>query len=310
MLYWLSHHAVAKRETLKRYWVKFCGESNSEHAKKQFNSILYNLHYLGHIEFEFAGHEIIVAPPTLVQVSDNLFYWVGARTPDVFDIFGSYPEIRIEVFEQANAPSLWQIESPLDVLEKFVAECVSSIPQLAIIKNESLNLLKSFPSLQDFFRQVEHYDGEICPLSDGIQWEKLTVSNMPNRPIHVEWRRVDSVDSLGMYRYRANSFTYNEFLRTRQKRMIYIKDHNARKVLEWFIICSHPLYYSPVEYDLLNRTLERHVNLRFPFVLERGLHLHSGRVPEFLKKKWLYKGIDENHAREVFRILNHPFSTR
>lgn len=311
MLHWLSHHGVADKSKLKRCWRKFYGETEfDDEAQKRFHITLKNLAFLGHVEL--FKQEIIVAPPTLLRISKKVLHWVGARTPKIFELLDSKQEIRKEIIEQKNAPDLWKIGASLKQMKEVADDLASSVPQLKIVENRSLDLLKTLPGMENICRNIYDTNQNSLLVPEKTNLEKWTLKKSRTRWIRGAWKTVDYCNTPGLYRY-GRSYSRIVFARNQQGNDIEIRHPFEQEVLIWNdLLAGSCSSRCPLVYNRSKHILENYCASRLPFFLERGLLLHSGLVPKYNEQNgkycWEYH-VDEKHAFEVFRFFGISFPT-
>lgn len=297
MLYWLSHHGIATKRKLYDRWRKFRG-------KDMFDTwVLKHLQYLGHVElFERPNSKgkpedvFVVAPPTILKVAANRFYWVGARTPEIVERWASFFPVETWT-EQDKAPFFWGIKMDEPELHALVAEHFVDVSGLKIIENQSLELLRNLPDINSIFKQTIDSDRPDFVFPHNATIERFVVKNRRSGYISVSHLRDD-----GLYRFRNEQ----GLVLVRGERRISLLTEPEISAARWFAVRSGSNGQSfPVRFNPDLNRLEVAVNIRLPFFIERALHLLSGRVAENdAEVKIRYYHCDRDHADEILRILN------
>lgn len=294
MLYWLSHHGIVPKRKLDERWRKFRGKSNC-------NWLLKQLQYLGHVElFDCPNKKgtlektLVVAPPTILKLAKNRFYWVGARTPEIVERWRSIFPLQ-NWAKQRNAPFFWGIEAEEEKVHKMIEEHFSDIPNLAIVENRSLELLKRLPMINTILEQTIESDRTEFIFPHNAQIEHFVFRRN-------KWAFIsDNQRSEGLYRFKTGH-QYIYVWITRYGKRISLNSEPEISAARWTTIQSGSSTY-PVQFVPTSNRLEVAIKERLPFFIERALHLFSGRIADWGGNKKRHHHCDQAHATEIDRIL-------
>lgn len=297
LLSWITHHGNVRKQRCREVWEQY--ESVFPFSSKSFQWILNNLHYLGYIEVIGEKEQRLVAtPPTLLPIGGGIFQWFGARVPSWERVLKTKLNLHIPKTSRRYEPFRWLFRIPEREIDLFDEKIHKIIPNIEIArKNLSLELLKSLPTLCEGIKGYVQNASVIHNIVP-IDMKRFTVADDGCR----RWENYYAgVTQSGLYHNLNNKRCY--WYDTKKGWIGIAKSSPLFSVCCWEIAKS---IHEIVTYDEKHQELRVKVDsMRFPLLIERGLHLHSGRVPGFRQGYRCYTA-DHQHADEVFRILRDP----
>ncbi len=245
--------------------------------------LAYNLLRLGHVE-QANRERWRVVPPVLVWDARGRAILYGARTQHIRErltkargLTASPPST------QFNAPEIWAFSG-----DAADVESAAQGEGVVFALERGGDLLAALPPLADELASAPERT-----LPDDLErWDFLAK----------RWSRapMGSLDLDGLFRTRRLPSDY--FFRAEiHSPAIGLESPDLRKAAAWRLAVAR----SYLRYDASRMTLTvPAIGFGLPLLVDRGLILASGRLPERTPDGWEYQNIDARRAGNAARILN------
>lgn len=254
--------------------------------RRSAQRLLRNLVRLGHLE-ELTAERFRTVPPTIVASEGERHFLTGARSDGLLKSLASFPGVSV-------LPAASQLDGPATCRVVGTAEAVvaaASELQIKVARERGRDLLASLPRLADTLTGAP---------SEGIpdnseRWDPDT----PTR--RSRWSRI-KIDGHAPGLYRSIRKPHTWYIRAADGAQTTRLNTTERRVAAaWF------LRRGKVRVEYASKVRELAVPaIGLPSLVDRGLILASGRLPEWRSHSWIYFDIDPDRARQLARIVGAP----
>jgi hypothetical protein len=250
--------------------------------------LMRNLVRIGHLE-ELTAERLRTVPPTVIVQDNDRCLILGARSEalqeKLANVLGGGV---LQSLPQHEGPSVWRVHSDIETVT-----AAARTTGMTVAHDRGADLLASLPCVLETLRGAP---AEAMP--DKIErWD-------PDAPIgRPRWARVT-----------ANGHTPGLFRTAWKPHQWYLRQSDAarpvrlntperRVAAAWLLLSGK----KRLQYSKSERVLSvPAIGIWLPLLLDRGLILASGRLPEQRSRQWDYFDIDPARARHAARILGTP----
>lgn len=243
-----------------------------------------NLLRVGHVE-EQTKERYRTVPPTVVSLATGRHLLIGARTNALLDEYAMAPGVTVPpAAPQHEAPSVWHLVGS----DEAVARASEKVG-VTVGRDRWGEVLASLPSLPDVLAGAP---------AEGIP-DRVEQWNPKADRFRDLWQQVKSSAGVGIYRTVTKPHQW--YLRPAPGAETVRLDTPERRVAgAWRLLRGEVR----IVYDRDGRTLAiPALGFSIPLLVDRGLIIASGRLPERQSRHWTYHDIDPWRARHVARIL-------
>lgn len=250
--------------------------------------LMRNLVRIGHLE-EFTADRLRTVPPTAIVQEKDRCLILGARSEALHEkLANALGEGVLPPFPQHEGPSVWRVHSDIET----VAAAARAIG-MTVAHDRGADLLASLPCVFDTLPGAP-----VEGMPDKIErWN-------PDAPVgRPRWSRVTS-DGHTSGLFRTLRKPHQWYLRRSDAaRPVRLNTLERRVAAAWLLLRGK----KRLQYSKNDRVLSvPAIGIWLPLLVDRGLILASGRLPEQRSRHWEYFDIDPVRARHAARILGTP----
>lgn len=247
-----------------------------------------NLLRLGHLE-ELTTSRLRTVPPTIISQADNRHLVLGARTIAVREGLSRFPGLSVlPTVSQREGPAVWHVAGS----DEAVAAGATALG-LTVARDRGTDLLASLPCLADTL--------------GGAPLEAI-----PDKT--EKWNPDATFKQKRWLRTRADGHTPGVYRTLRKPHQWFFRPVEGASTIrlnapELRVAAAWLLVRGKVRlvYSQGNCVLSVPANgFALPLLVDRGLILASGRLPEWGSRRANYFDIEHDRARHVARILGAP----
>lgn len=244
-----------------------------------------NLVRIGHLE-ELSTERLRTVPPTAIVQENHRCLILGARSEALQEkLVNAFGKGALARLPQREGPTVWQMNANVEALTR-AAQSLG----MTLAHDRGADLLASLPCVRETLRAAP---GEGMP--DKVErWDPDAPHGRPR------WARVSSDgDTPGLFRTTRKPHQW--YLRqTDAARPVRLNTFERRVAAAWLLVRGK----RRLQYSINERVLSvPAIGIWLPLLLDRGLILASGRLPEQRSVQWDYFDIDSVRARHTARIL-------